>query len=256
LLEGGKAAGGGFLYHDRSAYNVVTDCYFNALVPGEVTGGAGALLTCGPESSSSANSVQNSSDMLVDGNMFVYGPSTTKVGTFECARTTIRNNIVTADRTGGPIGFSFLWQHVCTTPPKRPRVYNNSIRFPNADSVNSAYGFTTGAAGAGQSRFTPVGTHFANNIVNIPVASGAASYRKYETAGIITESNNSTNTQVRDIDDTDVWVNASGTWLLPSDYELAPGSYAIGAGTMNVPVYNDIFGTVRSGTMDMGAVVA
>jgi hypothetical protein len=248
LYTNSRTNGSTFLIHastydKKSEYNVLTDDFYISNADG-----ASACSISYTNTTTGGEAIEN---ILID-SCWVQTQDHPTMMSMHVKYGTVRNCIFYVGAgTGGMTGIAcnttvglghqypgFLW------------IYNNSFYFTSSTS-NSVNGITTG--GSTQLNFTPANTVIKNNLVCAPNAiSTSSGFRKHETAGTVTESNNSTGTQTRDIDAADIWVNASGTWLVPTDYRLKAASYAIDAGT-SVPVYEDAEGTVRTGTMDMGA---
>jgi hypothetical protein len=229
-------------YDKLSEYCVLTDDYY---VPNTDTGAVSISYT------SPTTGGEKMEHILID-SCYLETENGQAVGlTFHVKYGTVRNCIFYAKATASFTGISCSYTVGLGHQPSGWNwIYNNTIHVPDSTN-NTTNGVITG--NNSQVNFTPANSIIKNNLVCAPNAvSTSAGYRKYEPNGTITESNNSTGAETRDREPVDIWVNASGNWNVPTDYRLKAGSYAIDAGT-SVPVYDDAEGTVRTGTMDMGA---
>jgi hypothetical protein len=165
---------------------------------------------------------------------------------------TIRNCIFAHHRTGAGNCMTLGWNVNSSNPiPRFIWVYNNSGYMNGTPSGGGdEYFIRLGTTSAASTQWGADGFVY-NNIMYAPNATAPNMIQNTGSQNAtVTSSNNSTDNQCKN---TNPYVNASGTMLLVSDFELAPAVYAIGAGT-TVPVYDDAAGVVRAGgTYDMGA---
>lgn len=186
-------------------------------------------------------------DVIVERNWLKAGNNLTqKAIVIHSYETTARNNIcdMTGSDSWGACFNPTLYGTGPAQPPDNIRIYNNT-----------AY---KGDAFGGSSEFVlaDIDTTSTNVTVRNNLAYGPLTVSTIMVKGTgasnLTQSNNSTNTQMKSI--FPGWVSA--TPVAPVDFSLSGGSYAREAGLATVPVFSDFFLTSRpqNSVIDMGAV--
>lgn len=171
-------------------------------------------------------------DVIVERNWFVAGKASQLHMHINSFETTIRNNI--CDLTGAAYHTCVSVDQWGITPaPSNVRVYNNTLY--------------SGASGdfIGVEIGTAFNTTVQNNLAYAPLATDYVMISG--TGSELIQSNNSTNAQLKST--APGWV--STTPVIPADFKLTSGSYALGAGTL-VPVLSDFFLLSRPSN-DLGA---
>ena len=177
-------------------------------------------------------------DVLIERNWLTAG-SNTQVGIYSSASsTTIRNNIIDAGVASSGNTGVLLAPRGVEPPPNLVNVFNNT--FLSQSTIRDLRAVELGVA---------TNIVIKNNLAYAPSSPNGSTMVFGTGSGGLVQSNNSTSVQIKTISPS--W--NSPTPVVPSDFKLATGSYAIGAGT-SVPVFSDFFLQPRLSN-DLGATI-
>ncbi len=181
-------------------------------------------------------------DVIYERNWHV-GASTTQIAAiFWASEVTVRNNIVNMTGSLNYAGFS-VTQRGIEPAPNNNRIYNNT--FYSGDTTNSGKDIVGVVIGAAATNTT-----VRNNLGYAPNAAITHLISGTGASGLVA-SNNSSDADMRTFDP----LFALASPLVPADFKLNAGSYAIDTGA-SVRVFSDFFGVSRpqNSVIDLGAV--
>jgi hypothetical protein len=188
-------------------------------------------VSMGPQNGQSDERVR---DVIAERNWFVGGTGTQVAIESSATEVTIRNNICDTTVAASHLCFS-IGQRGIEPPPNNAHIYNNTL-----------YSGSTGSFAGVSIDTTPTNVSVINNLGSSPLASSATMVNGTGASGFVAMSN-STGSQIKST--TPGWVTSPP--LVPMDYKLTSGSYALGIGA-SVPVFSDFFLQTRAG-FDLGA---
>jgi len=209
-----------------SEHIVVSD---NLLLGGVSVGIAGT----GPQSPGADERVRN---QIWERNYFVAGPATTLFMSVEGSEITFRNNLLDMGAGSGVSQGIVVTDGGIIPDPDLINVYNNTF-FTNDPGIFQAVRLIIGS--------------------NIRVFNNLAYAPNTTTFGLIVNTGATGVTSGGNSSDPQIGGTSPNFVITPptalTDYNLTPGSYAIGGGVA-VPVFSDFFGVTRpAGAIDIGA---
>ena len=236
VIENSTQVGGSaiepFTIRGNSSYGAITD---NSLQV--------SMATIQPQNSTSN---ENQHDIIVERNYFTGAPG---LG-IQASYITVRNNIFNIGSGSNTDAIHLSWTAAGVAPePSHNFIYNNTAYY-NGSNPGSSFLVT----------YAPLDSlctvTLENNLAYFPSSSGATLVNGNGACTFIGGSGtygNSSNSQITGTSPN--WKNASGTYLLPTDFKPNIGSYAINAGyTPSPELWTDFFCTARMSPYDTGAI--
>lgn len=198
------------------------------------TPGSGpTVVTLGPQNSSSDERLRN---IVIERNLISMSSNTVSGLIIEGVNMTVRNNTFYGDTADS----------VAQVKTRGTEPAPDSIKFYNNSAYRSSASFSFGCLD-----FINGTNHQAyNNLCWSPNLAGATMFKG--TTGL-TQSNNSTNTQVRQV--TNPFVGTPTSPSVITNFQNASGSYAAGAGLNTIKVYRDIVNTQQTNPPALGAYI-
>ena len=175
-------------------------------------------------------------DIIIERNWFTSGTGTSVPLMISATSVTARNNIFDMSNGSASDGID-VGQRGIEPHPDNVKIFNNTF-YSSTSNIHNEYSVVILDG-------TDTNITVVNNLAYGPLFTNPVMIHGTGSSGLI-QSNNSTNTQIKNT--APGWAYA--TPLIPSEYKLTAGSYAIGTGTA-VPVFSDFFLNSRTSN-DLG----